>query len=206
MAYSPSSIIKMMGFVRSQWQTLPIIPQDCEDQVFIITGGNIGLGFEAAQHLVSAGAAKVVIACRSLQRGNDAKKLIDAATGRPEALDVWALDLASFESTKAFAAKAKRELSRLDGLLLNASVALDSWSEAEGMETSIAVNVVASFFLAVQFVPLMKRTRAQAGGRKPHISVIVSGLGILNEWLKDTDTANLLAELNDKEKADMANR
>lgn len=196
----------MISMLRSQWTKLPIIPQDLTGQTFIVTGGNIGLGYEAAKHLVSLNASRVIIGSRSVQRGNDAKAAIDAATGRPAALEVWELDLASFASVGKFAARAASELARLDGLLLNASVALDKWSEAEGMETTVTVNIVGTFLLGLRLVPLMRKTHADHGV-KPHLTVVSSGTGIYQDWMRKLDLkSDVFTQLNDKLKADMNSR
>ena len=52
--------------------------------------------------------------------------------------EAWTLDIASYDSVKAFAKRAAAELDRIDVVLANASAALDRWSESEGLETSVA--------------------------------------------------------------------
>ena len=48
-----------------------------DGQVAIVTGANSGVGFGTTKHLVSFGAT-VVMACRSMDRCNDAKNEIEA--------------------------------------------------------------------------------------------------------------------------------
>jgi NAD(P)-dependent dehydrogenase (short-subunit alcohol dehydrogenase family) len=55
--------------------------------------------------------------------------------------------MASSASVQSFAKKASTELDRIDGLVANAGVMLDTWSTAEGIETSITVNVINTLFL-----------------------------------------------------------
>lgn len=64
------------------------------------TGANIGLGKEAARHFVQLNAAKVIIACRSVEKGENAKQDIESTTGRKGVVDVWQLDLQSYDSVR----------------------------------------------------------------------------------------------------------
>jgi len=55
---------------------------------------------------------------------------------RPDVVEVWELDLANFESTKAFARQCN-QLERLDIALLNAGAEFLDWSVTkDGYETS----------------------------------------------------------------------
>lgn len=48
----------------------------------IVTGANVGLGFEAAAKFVDLGADKVILAVRTLPMGEEAQRLIESRTGR----------------------------------------------------------------------------------------------------------------------------
>ena len=48
----------------------------------IVTGANAGLGFEAAAKFVELGAHKVILAVRTLSKGEEAQRQIEARTGR----------------------------------------------------------------------------------------------------------------------------
>lgn len=63
------------------------------------------------------------------------------------------LDMASSASVQSFAKKASTELDRIDALVANAGVMIDAWSTAEGMETSITVNVINTLFLGALMMP-----------------------------------------------------
>lgn len=178
-----------IGFIRAQRQNLPIIPtkKTCAGKTYIITGSNSGIGFEAVKHLVNLGSARVILAVRSIERGQDAKARIDASTDRPEVTEVWQLDMSSYDSIRAFAKKASSELSRLDGLVENATAALDEWTVAEGMETSITVNIIGTVMLALLLHPKLMET-AKTSDSQPHIAVVTSGLGFTQpDFLKYAD-------------------
>ncbi|CZT49493.1 related to enoyl-CoA hydratase/isomerase [Rhynchosporium secalis] len=60
--------------------TLPYPTTDFTGETIIVTGSNTGLGQEAAQHFVALGAAKVILACRSIEKGESAKSKIEKVT------------------------------------------------------------------------------------------------------------------------------
>lgn len=81
--------------------------QSFEDQFVIITGVNTGLGLEAAMRFVRLNASKVILACRNAEKGEAAKRAIKTSTACPPGvLEVWQLDLASYDSVRQFASKA----------------------------------------------------------------------------------------------------
>ena len=64
-----------LQFLREQWaRPVPLVTQDLTGKVVLITGANIGLGFEAAKHFASMNPEKLIIACRSEAKGNQAVK------------------------------------------------------------------------------------------------------------------------------------
>jgi NAD(P)-dependent dehydrogenase (short-subunit alcohol dehydrogenase family) len=88
--------------IADQKRDLPVYAtkENIAGGMYIVTGANSGLGFEAAKHYVTLGAAKVIMAVRNVVAGEKAKADIEAATGGVAAgiAEVWPLDLASYES------------------------------------------------------------------------------------------------------------
>ncbi len=132
---------------------LPYPTTSVSGKTFIVTGSNIGLGLEAARHFVRLDAAKVIIAVRSTSKGEEAKQSIESSTGRKGVVEVWPLDLGSYDSVKAFAEKAKK-LDRIDSLVENAGIATRAYTLMEENESQITVNVVSTFLLALLLPPL----------------------------------------------------
>lgn len=131
----------MPHFLYAQFFITPPAPTtDLTGKTLIVTGANTGLGKEIARHYVRLNAEKVIIACRSLEKGEAAKKDIEEQTGRKAAIDVWQLDLGSYESVKQFAEKAKT-LKRLDSLVENAGISTTNFTLVEGNESTVTVNV-----------------------------------------------------------------
>ena len=113
----------MGDFMSTQKRELPLLvsPETSAGKVYIVTGANAGLGFEAAQHLVVAQAAKVILAVRNLASGNEAVAKIEANTGRTGVAEVWELDMASYDSIRAFVKRAQ-SLDRIDSQIGRAHV------------------------------------------------------------------------------------
>ena len=107
-----------------------------------------------------------------MEKGTAAIEAIGKATKRPDVGEVWEIDLASFDSIEKFA-KRVLALDRLDALIENASVALGNFTMAEGMETSVMVNVVGTLLLAHRALPKLQES-AQKFGITPHLTVVSS--------------------------------
>ena len=109
-------------FLYNQLLVKPKLPTtDCTGKTIIVTGANTGLGKEATRHYVRLNAQKVIMACRSHERGEAARKEIEASTRRTGVMEVWQLDMADYGSVKAFAQRAST-LARIDTLLENAGI------------------------------------------------------------------------------------
>ncbi|KAF4311833.1 short-chain dehydrogenase [Botryosphaeria dothidea] len=168
-------MVSFAQIVVDQWKRLPIVPTDCSGQTVIVTGSNTGIGLEAARHFVRLGAARVIIAVRSTAKGDAAKKDIESTTGRKGVAEVWPLDLASNDSVRAFAERASKELDRIDILMENAGVAMGEWTEAEGTELTVQVNVIGTMLLAVLLLPALKKTSLKYN-ITPHLTIVSSTL------------------------------
>nr|POF15594.1 short chain dehydrogenase sol3 [Quercus suber] len=108
----------------------------CSGKTVIVTGANTGLGKEAVRHFVGLGAAKVIIACRSTSKGEDAKRDIETSTKRTGVIEVWELDLADYASVQAFA-KRVQGLERVDAVLENAGISTTQYKFVGGNESTI---------------------------------------------------------------------
>ena len=180
----------MAAAIAHQPHNLPFLvtAETCSGSTYIVTGANTGLGFEAAKHLVALGAAKVILAVRNVSAGETAKMEIEAATGTSNVAKVWALDLASYDSVKAFAKRAATELDRIDALIENAGVASYQRVMAEGHLVDVTVNVLSTLLLGVLLLPQMRES-AQRFGILPHLVVVTSAFSFDSEaeWNKIKD-------------------
>jgi NAD(P)-dependent dehydrogenase (short-subunit alcohol dehydrogenase family) len=179
LALIKSNTMSFLDFVRNQRSKLPAVPPPpptITAATYIVTGANTGIGLECVKHLVAFGAARVILAVRSREKGNAALAAIRAATGRPDAGEIWDLDLASLASVEAFASRVDA-LDRLDGLIENASIAMARFKAAEDMELSILVNVVSTMLLAARALPKLQAT-ARRFGMRTHLVVVASDSAI----------------------------
>ncbi|KAF3043299.1 hypothetical protein E8E11_006681 [Didymella keratinophila] len=163
-----------MGFIYSQFfASLPSPTYDYKGKTVIVTGSNVGLGKEAARHFTRLGASIVILAVRSIEKGEAAKRDIESSTKTQGVVRVWQLDMSSYQSVLDFSAQASKELDRLDVALLNAGVARGEWELAEGEESTITVNVTSTFLLALALLPKLKETASKFNVR-PNLTVTAS--------------------------------
>ncbi|KAL1873302.1 hypothetical protein Plec18167_006351 [Paecilomyces lecythidis] len=178
----------------SQPRNLPLLatPETCAGRTYIVTGSNTGLGYEAAKHLVALGAAKVIMGVRNVTAGETAKAEIEKDTGKTNVAEVWALDLASYDSVKSFARRAIADLDRIDALIENAAVGISQRTMAEGHLLPLTVNVFSTFLLAILLLPKMGET-AESFSVLPHLTIVSSGAGfdVKEPWdnIKDDPVA-----------------
>ncbi|TML06432.1 MAG: SDR family NAD(P)-dependent oxidoreductase [Actinobacteria bacterium] len=95
---------------------------DLSGKVAVVTGANSGMGKQTACELARMG-ARVVLACRSTERGEAARREIAAATGSQE-VSVMEVDLASLASVRSFAGSFGDRTQQLDVLVNNAAASL----------------------------------------------------------------------------------
>ncbi|KAF2428072.1 NAD(P)-binding protein [Tothia fuscella] len=200
------SLSFFLGFLYTQWFiTPPPQTQSYEGQTIIVTGANVGLGLEAARMLVKLGAEKVIIAVRSIEKGEDAKRDIEKTTGKKGVVEVWQLDLGSYKSVEEFAERASK-LGRLDVLLENAGIGTQNYKLAEDNESTITVNVVSTYLLGLLLLPTLKAS-ARKYNKKTYLTIVSSEVHFMTQvpYLRNTSRP-VFDILNDKSTANMPDR
>ncbi|KAK3934747.1 short chain dehydrogenase sol3 [Diplogelasinospora grovesii] len=175
-------------------------------QTVIVTGSNQGLGFEASKHLVRLGVERLIMGVRSIEKGEAARREMLQQSGAKTTIDVWQVDLESYESVKAFANRAST-LPRLDAILANAGIMTTEFNKAEGNERTLTVNVISTFLLCLLLVPKMRESASQFHAT-PRIVIPNSALHYMAP-LKEVEPNNSLTifdRLSDPKTADMGNR
>ena len=119
---------------------------DQSGRTAIITGANTGIGYEAAAVLARRG-ARVVLAVRNVDKGNDAAARITSAS--PDALvSVQELDLTSLDSIRAAADALRSAHPRIDLLINNAGVMhTPKATTKDGFELQFGTNHLGHFAL-----------------------------------------------------------
>ncbi len=126
------------------------------DRVVLVTGSTGGLGREVARALAGTG-AHVIVHGRDEQRG--AALVAEIERAGVGSARFYRADFASFEAVRAFAAAVRRDYQRLDVLVNNAGVWLDSPERqlsADGHEMHFQVNYLSGFLLTRELLPLIE--------------------------------------------------
>jgi NAD(P)-dependent dehydrogenase (short-subunit alcohol dehydrogenase family) len=144
---------------------------DQSGKTFIVTGANSGLGLETTRALLGAG-ARVIMACRSRDKAEEALAEIAVDTGTAEIIE---LDLSSLDSVRGFAAAALEACPQIDVLLNNAGVMMPPLSRtAEGFELQIGTNHLGHFALTGL---LLDRLEDTPGARVVTITSLAARIG-----------------------------
>jgi NAD(P)-dependent dehydrogenase (short-subunit alcohol dehydrogenase family) len=134
---------------------------DLRGVVAVVTGASGGIGAETARALASRGAA-VVLAARDVAKAEAVAEAIRAAHGARDA-EVDALELGSFASIRAFAARTLARHPRIHLLLNNAGVMACPLARTEaGHELQFGTNHLGHFLLTARLAPAL---RAAGGAR-----------------------------------------
>ena len=162
-----SQTIAESGF--SNW-TLDRLP-NLGGKRYLITGGNAGLGYEAALMLAEKN-ADVVIACRNIAKAKKAAGEIGrVGSGK---VDWVTLDLSSLDSVRAAAADIRKRYDRLDAVVNNAGVMQTPETRTgDGFELQLATNHLGHFLFNGLILDLVEK----AGGRIVAVSSIAHKRG-----------------------------
>lgn len=161
-------------FLRAHFQTPADPCASFKQRTVLVTGSNVGLGLEAVAKFVALGAAKVIMAVRSLEKGERAKDAIEGRTGKKNVIEVWELDMNSYESIKKFADQATKTLDRIDVAVLNAGIRNVSYEESNyGWEETFQVNAISTTYLAILLLPKLEASRTSDW--TPVLEIVSSG-------------------------------
>ena len=130
---------------------------DLRGKTAVITGANSGLGYETARALAAKGAA-VILACRNLDKGQQAVAAIQQHT--PHAtLELMPLNLADLSDVRRFAHAYAQKFDQLHLLINNAGVMATPYREtADGFEMQFGTNHLGHFALTGHLLPLLLAT------------------------------------------------
>ncbi|KXG46530.1 Short-chain dehydrogenase/reductase SDR [Penicillium griseofulvum] len=182
----------------------------------IVTGSNTGLGYQASSQLLGLGLSHLILAVRSISKGEAARKSLLAAlpaSAKPPVVEVWELDLANYASIIAFVDRLKRSDIEIDFALLNAGVANFNFTvnQSTSHESSIQINWLSTALLTLLLLPELDRQAAKNLNRaRPVISIVGSETAA---WAKFAEAQvsikrgiPLIDVLDDKTHFDMGDR
>ncbi|MBJ8344914.1 SDR family NAD(P)-dependent oxidoreductase [Antrihabitans sp. YC2-6] len=141
----------------------------------VITGANAGIGLATA-HDVAARGAKVVMACRNLDKAKAAREEILQRTPSAD-LEIISLDLSSLDHVRRFAAELAENNPQIDALINNAGASpVGQQFTEDGFEMQFGANYLGPFLLTHLLLPNLKA--AESGdARIVHLSSIVHNIG-----------------------------
>lgn len=161
--------------VTTKWSESDI--PDQSGRTVLITGANSGLGLRNAKVLAEKG-ARVLLACRSAERGAQALDAVKAlAHTKPELIQ---LDLADLNSVRNAAADA-RELTgdRLDVLVNNAGLfATPRAATADGVELQFGTNTLGPAALTWLLMPALRGGNRARSVMLTSVAALIGGLDL----------------------------
>jgi retinol dehydrogenase 12 len=201
----------LFQFLRGQLLQTPSLPTtDLTGQTIIVTGANTGLGLECAKHLVRLNVSTLILACRSVDKGEAAKQLLLSNSRSQTAkatVEVWPIDMSSYASVLSFGDRCQNSLHRLDAVVENAGISQPTYILAEDNESTITVNVISTFLLALLLLPKICKSAARYS-KLGHLTVVGSAVHFWADT-KDLEVRpgeQILERLNNREIANMKDR
>lgn len=148
-----------------------------DKRLAVVTGGNKGLGYEICRQLARKG-MRVILTSRDAEKGREARTKLEK-----EGLDVshHQLDVTDRASVAAIGRHIESEYGRVDVLVNNAGISIDSRSTSvlreneDTFRTTLETNFYGALRMCQALVPLMQKNHY---GRVVNLS---SGLGQLDD-------------------------
>ncbi|KAK8100422.1 NAD(P)-binding protein [Apiospora kogelbergensis] len=188
------------AFRRQMFNSVPPIPEEIDlvGKTVLVTGSNVGLGLECARHFLRLRPSLLIMAVRSLSKGEAAAEGLRAEFPAAN-IEVWELDMASFHSVRAFAERCAQNLPleqggqkwRLHAAVLNAGLAAFDFTrvdEGRCRETMLHVNYLATALLAILLLPIMKPSPTEPSSSpktSPGRLTLIGSDSALNATLSD---------------------
>ncbi|KAF2644248.1 NAD(P)-binding protein [Massarina eburnea CBS 473.64] len=173
-------------FYRQFFANTPALDQDytrLKGKTAIVTGSNTGLGLEVSRQLLDLGLSRLILAVRNSTKGEIASKSL--SSGREHSsceIEVWDLDLSSYESIIKFAERAKA-LESLNIVVLNAGVfkANEGYNPITRFEEDVQINYLSNVLLASLLLPVMRTPLGAHPNRLVFVSSDTAGWAKFNE-------------------------
>lgn len=135
---------------------------DLSGQIYLVTGGNTGIGYGTVQHLLEHN-AKVYLAARSQARADTAIAQLKKATGKTAIF--LQLDLSDLSSVRKAAETYMSLQGRLDVLILNAGImgTAKNVVTPQGYDAHFGVNVLGHYFFTSLLMSTLSESTKQFG-------------------------------------------
>lgn len=138
----------------------------------------------------------MILAVRSLSRGEAAASQLRQLYPKAD-VEVWQLDMGSYDSIQAFVRRVESQLSRIDIVILNAGVmSLDYHAvKSTGHEETVQVNYLSTALLAILLLPILKAKRPDSGD-PAHLTIVSAALTLAAKF-PNRDANPLLPSFDD---------
>ncbi|MCH8899557.1 MAG: SDR family NAD(P)-dependent oxidoreductase [Acidobacteria bacterium] len=138
-----------------------------ENHTALVTGANAGLGFDAAAQLAERGYGQVILACRTLEKADAARRKLAERAGK-DVFDVLAIDVADLDASKGAAQTLIEQGRTIDLLVLNAGLTRQKLEHtAQGIEMTLAASLFGHHLVTMELL---------AGGRlAPEAHIVIAG-------------------------------
>ncbi|CCO31032.1 putative oxidoreductase C736,13 OS=Schizosaccharomyces pombe (strain 972 / ATCC 24843) GN=SPCC736.13 PE=3 SV=1 [Rhizoctonia solani AG-1 IB] len=153
---------------------------DLTGRVFIVTGGNAGVGKETCKALLNKN-AKVYLAARNKSRAHDAIEWLKAETNGREPIFLE-LDLSSLDSVRKAAEQFKSKEQELHALFNNAGVMAPPVEQrtSDGYDLQFGTNVLGHYFFTTLLLPTLIHTAKNSPLAHGHARVINTSSSAVN--------------------------
>ena len=132
-----------------------------KDKVFIITGGNSGLGFSIAKRLIEE-EAKVIITGRNKEKLKKAYKDLGEKN-----VEYYTLDMNKIDEFDNFFESIYKKYKNIDGIVNNAGISLHEWDflkvDNKGFEKQFYTNFRGSYFFTQSYIKQYLNKKQKSG-------------------------------------------
>ncbi|KAI0790801.1 hypothetical protein C8Q75DRAFT_760737 [Abortiporus biennis] len=136
----------------------PVIQRDLSGKTVAIIGANTGIGLEAAKHFARMNPARLILGCRTHEKGTATASLIEKETGYSKA-ESWPIELSDFSTVRAFTERFEKDDVPLDFLINNAGIVAAKYEQTiDGWESTIQVNYLSQTLLTILLLPRLLDT------------------------------------------------
>jgi len=155
---------------------------DLSGKVYIVTGGNSGIGFTVCEELLKRNAT-VLMLCRNKEKGEQAIQSLKESTN-VGSIELHLVDVSRPDQIKQFCIEFLNSGRNLNCLINNAGVLLsDRSTTPDGIEATFATNTLGTFLLTEYLLPALKKSA-------PSRVVVVSSGGMYTQKMNATDFQN----------------
>ncbi|TMW59572.1 hypothetical protein Poli38472_004641 [Pythium oligandrum] len=127
-------------------------------KVFLVTGGNSGLGYQASLDLAKMENTHVIVTGRSAERVQAAVDKIKAEAASSSVVEGEVLDLGSLKAIQEYVTKFKGRGLTIDALMCNGGVQIMTKTPTvDGYESTFAINHLGHFYLTTLLRDVTRR-------------------------------------------------